>query len=135
MTPEEQRQAQQRAAGMKRQDREGPVHLAVLRFLRLALPGALIHHSPNETSLKGRDVARMIAKQKHLGMLVGFPDLLCLHDGLFMAFEVKAEGNGATQAQKLVGQAIKEAGGQWAIVRSVDDVRECLTDWGVSDGR
>ena len=40
-----------------RVDRERPIHLAVLHYLRLKFPGCVIHHSPNELALKGREVA------------------------------------------------------------------------------
>ena len=65
----------------KRIDREGPIHKAVLAYLRMRLPGAVIHHSPNETDMRGPTVARMIAKQKSLGMVVGFPDIVAFWRG------------------------------------------------------
>jgi len=79
-------------------DREGPVHRAVLAYLSLMFPGAVIHHSPNEFGMAGAAVARQIAKHKSLGMVPGWPDLVAMtfHGPLF--FEVKAEG-GLTDAQ------------------------------------
>ena len=35
-------------AGVSRIDREGPIHRAILHYLRVVLPGAIIHHSASE---------------------------------------------------------------------------------------
>ncbi len=116
---------------MKRIDREGPVHKSILHFLRLQLPGAVIHHSPNEVSLRGREVARTIAKAKTLGMAVGFPDLLVIWRGHTLAFEVKAPSGRPTEAQSNIGDMLIANGAMWAVVRSVEDVQHHLKAWGV----
>ena len=110
-------------------DREGQVHMAVLAYLRLRFPRALIHHSANETGLRGQAVARQIAKQKRMGMAPGFPDLVVLHDGEAMFFEIKAEGGRETDAQKAVREHLTAQGFRAAVVRSVQDVEECLEHW------
>jgi hypothetical protein len=112
-----------------RRNLEGPIHAAVLAYLRRQYPKAVIAHVPNQTDVKGSNIARAIAKQKMMGMLVGFPDLLMLHDGRFYGFEVKAEGGRTSDAQKAVGEAIIASGGFWAVVRSIDDVRERMEEW------
>lgn len=118
--------ASQRAAP---RDLEGPVHRAVLAYLRAALPGAVITHVPNETDLRGKEVARTIAKQKALGMLPGFPDLVAFWRGRVFAFEVKAGRNTASEAQLAVGLALEAQGVRWAVVRSVDEARACVERW------
>ena len=110
-------------------DREGPVHRAVLAYLRRALPGAVIHHSPNETDMRGPTVARMISKQKCLGMVVGFPDLIIFWRGHVWAMEVKAEKGRVSPDQEAVGGAMVANGVRWAVVRSVDDARACVAAW------
>lgn len=115
----------------RRIDREGPIHRAILGYLRAQFPSAVIHHSPNEVSLRGKDVARAIAKAKGLGMAVGFPDLLMIHDGHTVAFEVKAEKGRATDAQSNIGELMIANGAMWAVVRSVDDVKARLKAWEV----
>ena len=112
-----------------RRNLEGPIHSAILAYLRRQYPKAVIHHSPNQTDVKGALIARAIAKQKMMGMLVGFPDLMMLHEGRFYSFEVKAEGGYASPAQKAVGEAIVASGGYWAVVRSIDDVEEKMETW------
>ena len=115
-------------------DREGPIHLAILHYLQTQYPHAVIHHSPNANTMRGPQVARLIAKNKHLGMVVGFPDLIMLHDGAFYFFEVKAEGNSPTPEQKDVGAQIEANGGVWAVVRSIDDVAEVIEEAEAMDG-
>lgn len=110
-------------------DREGPIHRAVLAYLRSRLPNAAIHHSPNELALRGKHVARQIAKAKHNGMVPGWPDIEVVHEGRFMAFEVKAEGNYQSDTQKDCEALIRASGGLYAVVRSTEDVKECLDDW------
>ena len=108
---------------------EGPIHAAILAYLRRQYPSAVIHHSASEVDVKGPLIARAISKQKKMGMLVGFPDLLMLHEGRFYSFEVKAEGGRTSPAQRAVGEAIIAAGGFWGVVRSIDDVKELMGEW------
>lgn len=117
---------------MSRQSPERTIHLAILQFLRSTLYGGpIIHHSANEIGLSGRDVARHIANAKHMGMVPGYPDLVChtFHGDLF--FEVKAEGNSLTPAQKAVHADLIRLNRKVAVVRSIDDVREKLAEWGI----
>lgn len=119
---------------MKRIDREGPVHRAILAHLRDRFPEALVVHAANEIGLKGKDVARAIAKAKWNGMVPGFPDLACfLPDGECILFEVKAEGNTTTPAQKTILAQLSSLGFRAAVVRSVQDVDECLDHWNIGD--
>lgn len=116
-----------------RQDKESPIQRAIVQYLRLALPGAIIHHSRNEINKSGKAFAIEIARAKAKGALTGFPDLIVLpfaHVGpLFL--EVKAEGNYATDAQKHVHRQLADLGYRVAVVRSVDDVKERLAAWGI----
>ena len=111
---------------------EAQIHKAILSWLRTVLPRALIHHSPNEVSLSGPDVARAIAKAKAAGMVVGFPDFLVVAGGVAVGLEVKRPGNYATPAQKAVVELIEANGGHWFVVRSIADAREALRDAGVA---
>lgn len=47
----------------------------------------------------------------------------------FLKFEVKAEGNYATPDQKAVHETLRANGFRVAVVRSVQDVEECLEHW------
>jgi hypothetical protein len=110
---------------------ELPVHRSILRYLHLAFPGAIIHHSPQNLGVKGDGIARAVALAKSMGMVIGWPDLVVIWRGQIMGFEVKAEGGAASDAQKAVGAAFQANGAQWAVVRSIPDVTECLAKWGV----
>lgn len=116
---------------MKHRDLESPVHRSILAYLRHVFPRALIHHSPNGSSLKGPEVARQIAKAKSLGMVKGFPDLVVFHDGTALFFEVKARSGTVQPEQKDVLAQLAALGFRTAIVRSIDDVAECLEHWGL----
>ncbi|WP_241649061.1 VRR-NUC domain-containing protein [Paenirhodobacter populi] len=114
-------------------DREGPVQRQILSHLRQRFPLAVVHHSANEIPLKGRDVARAIAKAKFNGMVPGFPDLAChLPGGVSVFFEVKAGKNGTSPAQDDVLARLQTLGHRAAVVRSVADVDEALTQWGIA---
>lgn len=113
----------------KKIDREGPIHEAILDWLRMALPHAVIHHSPNEVDMKGKRAMKMVERAKSLGMLPGFPDILVIWQGATWAFEVKAPGNYAVDSQKAVGAALEAQGARWAVVRSVDDAAACVAAW------
>lgn len=124
----------------KRFDREGPIQEAVVKYLETVMPDALVHHCRNEINKRGagkgwvkNTIALELAKAKRRGVKAGFPDIIVLPyanvGALF--FEVKAEGNSASENQKAVHAHLERLGYRVAVVRSVDDVRECLQSWGV----
>lgn len=103
-------------------DIEGPIHRAILAHLRGAYPGAVVHHSANELPLKGKDVARAIAKAKRNGMVSGYPDLVMHWRGRTFGFEVKAPKGTVSDNQAAVMAAMDAQGVPCAVVRSVADV-------------
>lgn len=113
---------------------ELPIHRAILNYLRLALPHAITHHSPQNFGVDGPGIARAVALAKSMGMVNGWPDLITIADGKVLAWEVKAEGGTTSADQAAVGAALQANGAHWAVVRSIDDVREYLGKWGVSHG-
>lgn len=116
-----------------RVDRESPIQRAIVAYLRAVLPGSIIHHARNEINKRGKAIAIELAKAKAKGAVTGFPDLIVLpfsHIGPFF-LEVKAEGNYATEAQREVHRQMADLGYRVAVVRSVDDVRERLAEWGI----
>lgn len=116
-----------------RQDREGPIHRAIVAYLRLALPDAMAHHSAGEGVRGGKRGHLDGARRKAMGQVAGWPDIeviLPAHIGPVW-FEVKAEGGYASPEQKAVHERLRALGYRVAIVRSIDDVRESLASWGV----
>ncbi len=53
--------AQLRKHNRPRRDIEGPIHKEILAHLKARLPGAVIHHSPNELAMRGEGAARILA--------------------------------------------------------------------------
>lgn len=114
----------------KRQDREGPIHVAILDHLRTRFPQGIVHHSANSIGLSGAMIQRQIARNEAMGTVKGFPDLLCLlPGGRVMLFEVKAPGNYPDADQKALHHQLRALGCFVAVVRSVQDVDAALTEW------
>jgi len=116
----------------KRVDRETPVQIAIVEYLRRVLPpDTIVHHARGEINRGGASFMRELAKAKRKGALPGFPDLVVLtHQGTLF-FEVKAEGNYADKNQKAMHESMTALGYRVAVVRSIDDVAECLAEWGI----
>jgi len=114
-------------------DREGPVQRKIVRFLRKAMPFAIVHHAKSEINKSGAAIMREQAQAKLNGALLGFPDLIVLPYASVgvLFFEVKAEGNYASKPQKEMHGNMRKLGYRVAVVRSVEDVRESLAEWGV----
>lgn len=94
----------------------------------------LLHHSPNEGLLMKRD--RDGAKRKAMGMRAGFPDFIFLHPNSrynVLALELKSVKGRQSEHQKEYEQAIKEAGGKYVIIRTLDDfikeMKEYIADF------
>jgi hypothetical protein len=116
---------------VRHRDIEGPIHRAILAYLRHVLPDALVHHSANELALKGADVARQIAKAKHNGMMPGWPDFEVITEAGVVFLEVKAPGGSLTEAQRGVHDAMRRLGCRVAVVRDIADTRAALAAWGI----
>ena len=55
----------------------------------------------------------------------GIPDIIAIVGGRFVGIECKADPTKKpTELQKWCGEEIKEAGGLWFLIRSVEDLRE-----------
>ena len=118
---------------MTRRDVEGPIHRAVLSWLRVVLPPpVIIHHSPNESRRPGcaGDVER--AMNAANGAVAGFPDIMGItFTGPFF-MEVKAPGGVLSPAQKAFRDRLAVLGcDRWAVVRGIDDARDALARWGI----
>jgi len=116
-----------------RQDREGPVHRAILQLLDLTLPrDAIYHHSPNELDIAGAEAARQIAKARKLGTKAGWPDIEIIWQGLAFFLEIKADKGRQSEAQREMQVALIRAGAKYEIARSVDDAMAALEKWGMA---
>ena len=117
---------------MTRRDAEGPIHRAVLTWLRVVLPEAVIFHPANESRRPGRagHVERAINAAN--GVLPGVPDIIgYTFTGPFF-MEVKAPGGSLSPAQRDFRDRLAVLGyGRWAVVRSIDDAKDALAAWGI----
>ena len=96
----------------------------VIKYLDLVLPSqSLVHHSPNE----GNHKIQYFHKQKLMGVMKGFPDLMILLPNTKPMFvELKQPGNYPTEQQRDVGSLLVALGCEYAVCRSVQDVRAFL---------
>lgn len=119
----------------KRADIEGPIHRSILSYLGLALPDAIVMHSPNEQSMSAFDpkaAAISRGKAKGLGMVSGWPDLqVMLPGGQVFFIEVKAPKGLLSETQKAVHSRLRAAGYAVGVARSIADAQELLAAWGV----
>jgi hypothetical protein len=107
---------------------ETPIHIAIVDYLRLVLPRALVWHSANG----GKRSAREAAEFKRMGVLAGVFDLTILTESGRLCFlEVKDAKGTLSAPQKAFGASLDAAGVPWAVVRSVDDARRVLSLWGI----
>jgi len=115
-------------------DREGPVQIAIVNWLRQVLPKeALVHHCKNEIKRRGNSFAREIEKAKTMGMVPGFPDLIIIPFSTVGVFflEVKSEGGSVQPNQTDIHEKMAALGYHVAVVRSIADVRQCLNEWNI----
>lgn len=56
--------------------------------------------------------------------LAGFPDIMVIKDGYFIGLEVKKPKGRQSANQKEFEKNCKQAGGEYYVVRSIDDVME-----------
>jgi hypothetical protein len=107
---------------------ERKVQIAIIKWLHLVMPHAMIQHCVNEHGKRGK--AGMIAAQMSVsaGMTPGFPDLIIMpyaKVGVFF-LEVKAPKGRVSTTQEHVHGMMRNLGYPVCVVRSIDDVRDFL---------
>lgn len=117
---------------MPRRDLEGPIHRQIVSYLRHVLPpDSIIHHSRNEGNRGGIRGKLDGARGKAMGVLPGFPDLLIYTGEQGYCLEVKTPKGRLSEAQKDVKERLERQALPYAVVRSVEDTRAALAEWGV----
>ena len=106
---------------------EAIIHAGITTYLRSVLPSAMvitINNNPR-SAIDG-------ARQKKLGLVKGTPDIMIVRQGGSVAFlEVKKEGGRLNPAQVEFRDRCSVMQIPYAVVRSIDDVRDTLAGWGV----
>lgn len=99
----------------------------------LALHGFRSVAVPNGAVLSGNGKQRAIQMNslKRDGLCVGFPDLLVYGEGRKIGhIEVKTKGGKQSDTQVECERWLKAMGHDYAVCRSLEDVRETLGEWG-----
>ena len=122
-----------RELSKKPKQSERTIQRAIRQYL--AAQGFISAHVPNGASLAGNAKRRAMQMNnlKGDGLVVGFPDLIVMGTDARVGFmEVKAEGGKQNDNQKAVQSWMERDGHKYAVVRSVDDAKETLSEWGWS---
>ncbi len=111
---------------------EATIHRAIISWLRVVLPEALIWHPANESRRPGHAGNVERAMNVANGVLAGVPDICGRsHEGDWY-MEVKAANGRLSPAQRDFRDRLAALGCyRYAVVRSIDDARETLCDWGI----
>lgn len=109
-----------------RDNEEHKIQVAIIRYLDTVLPTTIkavaVSNNPR-SKITG-------AMEKARGMRKGFPDIL-LTGAFHGLLEVKREGSYLRPEQRNWRDWCVEQQVPYAVVRSVDDVRETLEAWGI----
>jgi len=112
---------------------EAQLQLSIRNYL--AALGIDAVHVPNGSHLAGDILAR--SKQanalKRAGVMPGFPDLICFDRRArrVCLLEVKAKGGKLQPSQEaFAAHYVPAWGWPYAVVRSIDDTRAALSEWG-----
>ena len=115
--------------------RKGPlekeIQSAILHYLwSIGYPA---FHVPNHGKYDPRTNRYNRVDKDHIP---GVPDIVCpCEDGRCVFFEVKSDSGVTTQAQYDYGIRLIKMGHHYMVVRSVAEVRSCLSEWGLSRER
>lgn len=112
---------------------ETQIHRSIIAWLRAVMPDAIVHHSANEGVRGGKAGMLDGARKKGMGQVAGFPDIQVItwQHVPAMFFEVKTPTGGVSKEQAAIIKRLSEFGYRCAVVRSIDDVRARLFEWGV----
>jgi hypothetical protein len=118
---------------MARNNPEFKVQVAIVKYLRLVMPNAIVQHCVNEVNKRGTAGMLQATRNKSAGVFTGFPDLVVFlgaDQGPFF-LEVKSKTGTTSEGQKIAHQMLRNLGYGVAVVKSIDDVREFLNNEGI----
>lgn len=105
---------------------EYEIHKAVVDWLAVALPNALVMHIPNNPRSQASG-----ARLKKMGMKAGAADLIIIHHGVIAFVEVKKDKGRLSEAQKVFRDTCAEHQLPYAVIRGVGDLQAFLDDLGI----
>lgn len=107
---------------------EQEIQIALVQHLRVRAPkDCFWFHVPNQRK-QSPYMGRLF---KSLGVRAGVPDLCFVHEGRFMALELKAIGGRSTENQLLARSDIDAAGGYASEAVGLDRALGVLSGWGI----
>lgn len=108
---------------------EWRLQIQLCDYLKLCHPELLWWSTPNGGYIMDR---RVVAKLKATGLRPGVSDLILIGpQGRAIGIEVKVPGAYPSPEQRAFRDALFAAGGRYFIVRSIDDLRQVLSDLGI----
>lgn len=106
---------------------ERNLQIMAVNYIRGAFPHVLCAHVPNGGSRNVREGANL----KRMGVLAGMPDLLIWWPKGMGAIELKADKGKLTEKQEGVLEHLARCNVSTAVCRSVSEVEEAMTAWGL----
>ena len=125
---------------MKRDtDEEFVTHAALVEHLRQFRQEGVVFFHPSSGEERTKRVHPKTGKVfcpggtrlQRMGMRKGVPDLVILHSGRITGLEVKSPGGTLSREQKEFRVEWERAGAIYAVVRSAEEGRALLEEWGV----
>jgi hypothetical protein len=111
---------------------EDQIQRAVFQHLRIrGAPNLFAFHPANGGYRRPIEAAVL----KGLGVRVGVPDVITIHEGRSYGLELKATGGRATEAQLTTIAAMEAAGALCYIAEGLDHALAVLEAWGLLRGR
>ncbi|WP_457797609.1 VRR-NUC domain-containing protein [Methylocystis sp. S23] len=110
-----------------RQKREEAIQKAIISYIEMVVPGAVVFACPNSSprSFMGR------ALNAVPGLCKGAPDLIAALPGRVLFIEVKTEDGRVSGDQHNFWTRCVAIGQPYFVVRSIDDVRKAFAALGV----
>jgi hypothetical protein len=106
---------------------EDEFHRATVTYLRLAVPDAVVWHTPNGGLRHPKEAARL----KGLGVLAGFPDLAVWHRGNLYLLELKAARGVLSAAQRETQHRLAYNGAAVVTCKTLEGVECSLRELGL----
>lgn len=104
---------------------ETQIQSSIIDYLQvLENQGKLFLHRVNNMGVY--DPKRKAYRVFPKGAKKGFPDIICLKDGLLIGLEVKTGEGKQSNNQKEVEKKLKKHGADYYVVRSLDEVIEIV---------
>lgn len=105
--------------------KESEIQSAIIDYLKiLENKGKLFFHRSNNNTVYDPVGKRFRSLAK--GQKRGFPDIIVLFNGKCIGIEVKTDTGRQSIAQKDIEKQFKENGGEYYIVRGVEEVKNIL---------